>query len=250
MDAANVHEVVTMQAAVFSYGPSTLSLDLPATLTRLSEAGPCPTQTLAAGKHPLVRGIYRVSSATALTLSASLHCDIYPFEAGYPVLPSPARMFGRFAAGFPEVSQRWLCEAFEARSLDSLGASTLARFAIVAYGPATVTVDRELTLSTFPLASSADRKVGPGKVALGPGLYRVIAPATTAIAADEQSDVLVVINEKDDVPTIASRLGRFSAVFPNLSQADVRSYFPAIARDVELRWLQPTTLVGVAPAPR
>lgn len=250
MDATNVHEVVTMQAAVFSYGPSTLSLDLPATLTFLSEAGPCTAQALAAGKHPLVRGIYRVSSATALTLGGSLHCDIYPFEAGYPVLPSPARMFGRFAAAFPQVSYRWLCQAFEASSLDSVSVSKLARFAIVAYGPATVIVDRELTLSTFPLASSADRKVGPGKVALAPGLYRVVAPATTAIAADEHSDVSMVINDKDGIPDIASLLGRFSAVFPYLSQADVSSYFPAIARDVELRWLQPTTLVGVAPAPR
>lgn len=250
MDAANVHEVVTMQAAVFSYGPSTLSLDLPATLTLLSETGPCPAQLLAAGKHPLVRGIYRVSSATALTLGASFHCDIYSFEAGYPVLPSPARMFGRFAAAFPEVSHRWLCEAFEASPLDSLGAGKLARFAIVAYGPATVTVDRELTLSAFPLASAADRKVGPGKVALAPGLYRVIAPATTAIAADEHTDVLITINTKTDVPDIVSLLGRFAAVFPYLSQADVSSYFPAIARNVELRWLQPTTLVGVAPAPR
>lgn len=250
MDATNVHEVVTMQAAVFSYGPSTLSLDLPATLTRLSEAGPCPSQLLAAGKHPLGRGIYRVSSATALPLGGSLHCDIYSFEDGYPVLPSPARMFGRFAAAFPEVSHRWLCEAFEARSLDALGTGTPARFAIVAYGPATVTVDRELTLSTFPLASSADRKIGPGKVVLAPGLYRVIAPATTAISADEQSDVSIVISGKSGDPGIASLLGRFAAVFPNLSQADVSSYFPAIARNVELRWLQPTTLVGVAPAPR
>ncbi len=250
MDAANVHEVVTMQAAVFSYGPSTLSLDQPATLTLLSETGACAAQLLAAGKHPLVRGIYRVSSAAALTLGASFHCDIYSFEAGYPVLPSPARMFGRFAAAFPKVSYRWLCEAFEASSLDALGAGKLARFAIVAYGPATVTVDRELTLSTFPLASAADRKIGPGKVALAPGLYRVIAPATTAIAADEHSDVIVTISEKEEFPTITSLLGRFAAVFPNLSQADVNSYFPAIARNVELRWLQPTTLVGVAPAPR
>lgn len=250
MDATNVHEVVTMQAAVFSYGPSTLSLDLPATLTLLSEAGPCPAQTLAAGKHPLVRGIYRVSSATALTLGGSLHCDIYSFEAGYSVLPSPSRMFGRFAAAFPEVSYRWLCEAFEASPLDSVSVSKLARFAIVAYGPATVIVDRELTLSTFPLASSADRKVGPGKVALAPGLYRVIAPAATTIATDEHSDVVVTVSEKEEYPTITSLLGRFAAVFPYLSQADVSSYFPAIARNVELRWLQPTTLVGVAPAPR
>lgn len=249
MHAANVLEVVTMQAAIFAYGPSTLSIDLPATLTRLSETSVCPAQTLAAGKHPLTAGIYRVSAA-ALTLAGSLHCDVYRFEDGYPVLPPPARMFGRFAAAFPEVSYRWLCESFEVSPLGALGASQLARFAIIAYGPATVTVDRELTLSTFPFACSADRKVSPGKVALGPGLYRAVAPATTAIAADEHSDVAIRINEKDGDPDIASLLGRFSAVFAHISQDDLRGYFPAIARDVTLPWLQPTTLVGVAPAPR
>lgn len=250
MHAANVLEVVTMQAAIFAYGPSTLSIDLPATLTRLSEASACPAQTLAAGKHPLTAGIYRVSSAAALTLAGSLHCDVYMFEDGYPVLPPPARMFGRFAAAFPEVSYRWLCAAFEVSALGDLGASQLARFAIIAYGPATVSVDRELTLSTFPLPSTADRKVGPGKVALAPGLYRAVAPATTAIAGDESSDVAILINGKGGGPDIASLLGRFSAVFAHISQDDLRGYFPAIARDVTLPWAQPTTLVGVAPAPR
>lgn len=237
-----------MQAAVFAYGPSTLTLSGPATLLRHTPGAAASRQALSAGDVPLTSGIYQVTSERPIVLTGSAECDIYPFTDGSDVLPNPAKTLGRFAKVFPDVSYAWLCAQLGASAWQPT-THELSRIGIYVYAEATVVFDRTVTVSRLG-DDKGDFKAGPGKAVLAPGIYRVIAGGAAIVDVSPTCDVLVTISGKTETPDISALLGRYRSAFQSVSTETLRSFFTILERGFHPQWGPESTLVGVAPAPR
>lgn len=241
-----------MRVGMYVYGPSTITLDRAAVITRLVASGAHTSQRVAAGKVALAVGIYRIVSAEPLTVIGSLNCDLFVSLSDSAAWPNPAVTFGRFACTFPEITYAMIQAFFPATSGGATTDEQTFRIGVYAYETSTLELDRTVVVTPFPGRDpAAERKLGPGKALLEPGIYRVVTDAPLSIQGDANCDVYVSIEGKQQIPDIAATLGRFSAVFPMVTQAQLQEFFPLLARGFDLQWSDAeTTEQASSPSPR
>lgn len=238
-----------MRVGIYAYGPSTITLDRAAVITRFSPDGAHADRQVAAGQVSLPAGIHRIISKEPITVVGSVSCDLFVSLNDASEWPDPATTFGRFRSTFPEITYRAIQEFFPVLATGTWAPGQTSRLGIYAYEPATISVDKEVTIGQFQGAPcSAERKAGPGKVLLETGIYRIYADTPVRAVCDGNSDITVMEDYKSGPPDIAATLGRFSAAFPGVTQAQLREFFPSMARGFELPWASAEAVTVAGPA--